>query len=68
MGSPVCSPVCAATQNSEKFENITQALPSVHRMAGPIKCFRGIIIVNSSLRLRYQGPMLKKVNKSFIKP
>ena len=66
MGSPVCSPVYAATQNSEKFESITQALPSVHRIAGPIKCFYGIIIVNS--KLEYQGPMVKNVNKSFIKP
>ena len=30
-GIPVCSLVCAATQNSEKFEGTTQVLPSVSR-------------------------------------
>ena len=28
--------VCAATQNSEKFEGTTQVLPYVYRTAGPI--------------------------------
>ena len=36
-GNPVCSPVCSATQNSERFETATKVLPSVYIMAGPIK-------------------------------
>ena len=34
--APVYCPVCAAIQNSERFEDTTQVLPSVHRTAGPI--------------------------------
>ena len=31
----VISPVCEATQNSERFESNTQVLASVYRTAGP---------------------------------
>ena len=36
-GEEVISAVCEVTQNSEKFPSITQVLPPVHKMAGPIK-------------------------------
>ena len=36
---PVCSPLCAATQNSEKFGRTTQGLPSFDRRARPLISF-----------------------------
>ena len=33
--TPVCSPACATTQNSEKYVSNTQVLPSVDKTAGP---------------------------------
>ena len=32
--TPVCFPICTATQNSEKFESTTQVLSSVYRTGG----------------------------------
>ena len=34
MEGVICSPVCAAAQNSQKFVSTTQVLPSVYRTAG----------------------------------